>query len=164
MAVKKQDARSLSSEAQEAIRCRAVQAVLEGMTQTEAARNFGIARGTVSKWMKQYRTGGNRALKALKQGRPRESGRLKGWQAAMIVRTITDKTPDQVKMPFMLWTPEAVRTLIALKTKVQLSLSTVGRLLRRWGFTPRKPVRRAWEQDTNQLVLMVTLKPCKSFN
>ena len=27
------------------------------------------------------------------------------------------------------------------------NLWTVGRHLRRWGFTPQKPVRRAWERD-----------------
>lgn len=144
----RQDARSLSPEAQEAIRLRAVQAVRDGMNQTEAAKRFGVARGTVAGWMKRYRQGGMRALKRRKRGRPKGTNRLKGWQAAVMVRMITDRTPEQLKMPFVLWTREAVQELLADKFNVQVSLMTVGRWLKRWGFTPQKPVRRAWEQDS----------------
>jgi len=141
------DARSLSPQAQEAIRHRAVKAVCDGMTQTEAASRFGVARGTVARWMMAYRQGGKAAISARKQGRPKGRCRLAGWQASVIVRAITDRTPDQFKLPFALWTREAVRDLIAMKYDVTVSLMTVGRWLRRWGFTPQKPVRRAFEQD-----------------
>ena len=142
------DARSLSSDAQEAIRVRAVHAVVAGaINQTEAAEQFGVARGAVSRWMRAYRHGGQRALKARKRGRPKGSSRLKGWQAAMTARLISDRTPEQLRMPFVLWTREAVRELIASRCHVCLSLSSVGRCLKRWGFTPQKPLRRAWEQQ-----------------
>lgn len=149
--MKKTDARSLSPEAQEAIRLRAVKAVREGMSQTQAAIHFEVARGTVSKWMDQFRRGGMRALAKKRQGRPKGTSRLKGWQAAGVVRTITDRTPEQLKMPFVLWTREAVRDLIAARHGLRLSLTTVGRWLKRWGFTPQKPVRRAWEQDSRRV-------------
>ena len=149
--MKTQDARSLSSQAQEALRRRAVGAVRGGMTQAEAAGAFGVARPTVAKWMKQYRQGGIKALKARPQGRPRGQSRLKNWQAAQIVRTITDRTPDQLKMPFVLWTREAVAWLIEERFGVRVSRMTVGRWLRRWGLTPQKPVRRAWEQNPKQV-------------
>jgi transposase len=145
--MRKKDARSFSAETQEAIRCRAVECVRSGMSQTEVARRFSVARGTVAGWMKRFREGGRRALAKRKQGRPKGSRKLKGWQAAVIVRMITDRTPDQLKMPFVLWTREAVRDLIATKFQVTVSLMTVGRWLKRWGFTPQKPVRRARERD-----------------
>jgi transposase len=72
---------------------------------------------------------------------------LKPYQAATVVRLLTDRCPDQLKLPFMLWTREAVRDLIARRFQVQLSVWTVGRYLARWGFTPQKPLRRAYEQD-----------------
>ena len=50
-------------------------------------------------------------------------------------------------MPFVLWTREAVQELIANKCQVSLSVSSMGRYLKRWGFTPQKPVRRAWERN-----------------
>jgi len=64
-----------------------------------------------------------------------------------VVRLITDRCPDQLKLPFMLWTREAVRELIERRFRVRLSVWTVGRYLARWGFTPQKPLRRAYEQD-----------------
>lgn len=149
--MKTQDARSLSSQAQEALRRRAVGAVRGGMTQAQAAGAFGVARPTVAKWMKQYRQGGIKALKARPQGRPRGQSRLKNWQAAQIVRTITDRTPDQLKMPFVLWTREAVAWLIEERFGARVSRMTVGRWLRRWGLTPQKPVRRAWEKNPEQV-------------
>ncbi len=50
-------------------------------------------------------------------------------------------------MPFALWTREAVQTLIQDRYDLALSLSTIGRYLKRWGFTPQKPLRRAYERD-----------------
>lgn len=58
-----------------------------------------------------------------------------------------DRCPDQVKLPFALWTRAAVRDLIDRRCHVRLSVWTVGRYLRRWGFTPQKPLRRAYERD-----------------
>jgi len=142
-----QDARSLSGGAQEALRVRAVKALLSGMTQGAVGEMIGVARPTVARWFASYRKGGWRALKARKRGRPAGKGPLKGWQAAMIVRLITDRTPEQLRLPFVLWTREAVQELIASKCHVCVSVWTVGRYLKRWGFTPQKPVRRAWEQN-----------------
>ena len=145
------DARSLSSQAQEALRLRVVVAVAGGMKQVEAVRVFGVSRAAVGKWMKQYRHGGKKSLKARPQGRPKGPSRLKGWQAAQIVRTIIDRTPDQLKLPFVLWTREAVGELIAQRFDVHVSPMTVGRWLRRWRLTPQKPVRRAWEQNPQEV-------------
>jgi transposase len=143
----KKDARSYSTETKEALRFKAVESVLNGKSQTETARIFGVARQTVVRWMGMYRKNGKRSLKAHKQGRPKGHTKLRNWQAAITVRSITDETPDQLKMPFMLWTREAVREFVGEKFKIQVSLSTVGRWLRKWGFTPQKPIRRAWEQN-----------------
>jgi transposase len=149
--MKKRDARFLSPEAQEYIRLHAVKAIVDGMKQVEAVRVFGVSRAAIGKWMSSYRRGGLRALRARPRGRPKGQGRLKGWQAAQIVRTITDRTPDQVKLPFVLWTREAVAALVERRFGVRVSLMTIGRWLRRWGFTPQKPVRRAWERNPKEV-------------
>jgi len=141
------DARSLSPSAQEALRRRAVHAVLQGKSQVEVVRLFKVSKSALAKWMRLYRQGGDRALTARKRGRPSRI-QLKPWQAAITVRTITDHCPDQVKLPFALWTQEAVSQLILRKFGVCLSRWTAGRYLKRWGFTPQKPVRRAVEQDS----------------
>jgi len=141
------DARQLSPEAQEDLRRRVVRAVVEKeMSQAEAVRTFGVSKTAVYNWMVKYRSRGKRALTSKPRGRPRRS-RLAGWQAATTVRLITDRCPDQLKLPFALWTRDAVGELLRKRFGVRLSVWTVGRLLRRWGFTPQKPLRRAYERD-----------------
>jgi transposase len=144
--MEKQDARSLPGEAQEDLRRRVVQAVEKGLSQTEAAGVFGIARGTVSRWMGLVQSAGRGALKARRRGRPPVS-RLAPHQAATAVRHILSGCPDQLSLPFALWTREAVQELLSRKFALQVSVWTVGRYLRAWGLTPQKPVRRAYEQN-----------------
>ncbi|QIJ72678.1 IS630 family transposase [Thermosulfuriphilus ammonigenes] len=145
------DARKLPPKAQEALRFRAVHAVLEqGKTQEEVAQMLGIARTTVTYWLKLYRQGGEEALKIKPRGRPK-GGKLLGWQAATICSIIRDRCPDQLKLPFSLWTREAVGQLIERKFGIRLSIWTVGRYLRRWNFTPQKPLKRAYERNPKEV-------------
>jgi transposase len=144
----KSDARRLSPAAQEALRRRAVAAIEEGhMTQAQAAKTFGVARKTVWLWMKAYRRGGEAALAARKRGPKRPRAKLLGWQAATVCNIIRDRHPEQIKLPFALWTADAVRRLIARRFGVKLSARSVRRYLKRWGFTPQKPARAAYERD-----------------
>lgn len=144
--MKTQDARSLPSIAQEDIRLKAIQAVQNGAKQVEVADIFGVTRHAVGKWVKVYKEGGEKALKAKKRGRPK-GGSLLPWQAAQIAKSVVDRCPDQLKLPFYLWTREAVAQLIENRFGIQLSVWTAGRYLKRWGFTPQKPVRRAFEKN-----------------
>jgi transposase len=144
--MEKQDARSLPGEAQEDLRRRVVEAVQKGLSQTEASGVFGVARGTVSRWMGLVERAGRRALKARRRGRPPVS-RLAPHQAATTVRHILSGCPDQLSLAFALWTREAVQELLLRKFDLQVSVWTVGRYLRAWGLTPQKPVRRAYEQN-----------------
>jgi transposase len=140
------DARSLPSVAQEDIRRRAIKAVLDGTKQVKVAEFFGVTRHAVGKWVKAYRQGGDKALKAKRKGRPK-GGSLHPWQAAQIAKAVIDHHPEQLKLPFYLWTREAVAQLIEKRFGIRLSIWTVGRYLARWGFTPQKPVRRAFEKN-----------------
>lgn len=145
--MKHMDFRAMAPEAQEDLRKKTVKAVLGGMTRVEAARVFGVTRQAVGGWVMAYEAGGSVALRAKPRGRPRTGGSLEPWQAAQIVRTIEDRCPEQLKLPFFLWTREAVGQLITLRFGIELSVSTVGRYLARWGFSPQKPTRRAREQS-----------------
>jgi len=141
------DFRALNSQTQEALRIKCVKQVLKGMPQTEASRVFGISRQAIIEWMKLYRKGGIKSLRAKQRGRP-HGGSLKQWQAARTVKNIVDNTPEQLKLPFYLWTREAVALLIDQRYGIRLSPWTIGRYLKRWGMTPQKPVRRAFEQNS----------------
>jgi transposase len=142
------DSRRLSPAAQEELRRRAVAAVKNGVTRTEVARLLGLPRQTVGLWVQAYETGGEAALASKRRGRKEGSGTmLLPWQAAQIAQALRDRRPEQLKLPFFLWTREAVALLIERRFGIQVSRSTAGRYLRRWGFTPQKPVRRAWERN-----------------
>jgi transposase len=52
-----------------------------------------------------------------------------------------------LKMEFALWTRAAVGQLIEHEFQIKLSVRGVGKYLERWGFTPRKPIKRACEQS-----------------
>jgi len=144
--MKNQDARSISPTAQEALRRRSVRAVLEGRRKKDVAAIFGVSQSAITKWMKLYRRGGEKALTPLKRGRRRQI-QLKPWQAAQTVRTIKDHCPDQVKLPWILWTRDAVAFMIKDRFGITISRWTAGRYLKRWGMTPQKPAKRALEQN-----------------
>jgi len=146
------DARRLNLIGKEDLRRRVVGAVVEqGLSKAEAARVFGVSRTSVHTWINLYHQSGTEGLTPKRPGRPRGGGRLQGWQAATIVNLIKDNCPEQLKLPFALWTREAVRDLIHRRFRIRYSPGMVGRLLRRWGFTPQKPVTRAYERNDERI-------------
>jgi transposase len=68
-------------------------------------------------------------------------------QEKQIQKAIVDKEPDQLKLPFALWTRQAVQQLIKHFYSFEMPIRTVGEYLKRWGYTPQKPLRRAYEQN-----------------
>jgi transposase len=143
-----EDTRSLPAAAQAALRARAVQAVLDGMTQAETARVFGVHHNAVNRWIKRYRERGWAGLSERRRGRrPGEQAALSQHQQQEIIALVRDATPDQLGLPGFLWTREAVGELISQRYGRGLARTTVGGYLRGWGFSPQKPQRRALEQN-----------------
>ena len=60
---------------------------------------------------------------------------------------IIDKRPEQLKMDFSLWSRAAVGQLIEQEFGIKLQVRSIGKYLTRWGFTPQKPIKRAYEQS-----------------
>lgn len=140
------DARHLTADAQEALRYRVVNAIENGMSKSEAARVFSVSRTAIHNWTKAVNEQGEKALKSKKRGR-RSASRLAAHQAATTVRLILHNCPDQLGLPSALWTRDAVGQLLEQRYGICVSVWTVGRYLKRWGMTPQKPLRRAYEQD-----------------
>jgi transposase len=144
----KRDARFLSPQAQAEIRLRVLDALQEGMTQAQAARTFGVSRWSVVQWAKVSRQAGEQALVAKPRGRRAgEAGKLSVKQSERMRKLVVGKMPDQLKLPFYLWTRAAVRELIKRECAVELSLPAVGGYLKRWGLTVQRPVKRAYERN-----------------
>jgi transposase len=93
-------------------------------------------------------SGGEGALSARTRGRRYgEKTSLLPWQQTQIAKAIRDKNPDQLRLPGFLWTRALVCELIMVRFGVRVTEKTAGRYLRRWGFSPQKPARRALEQN-----------------
>lgn len=69
-------------------------------------------------------------------------------QEVYVQSKMIDKTPDQLKLDFALWSVKAVKLLIKSDFKINLSYRGVCLYLSRWGFTPQRPIRKAYEQTT----------------
>lgn len=133
--------------AQEELRRRAVALVGEGRSQAEVARLLAVSANAVGNWVRAHRRGGDRVLAAGRRGRRPGHTKLTASQQQRIAKLIVGKNPDQLKLPGFLWTRALVRDLIAQEFGVSLGEDTVGRYLRAWGFSPQKPMRRAYEQS-----------------
>jgi transposase len=48
---------------------------------------------------------------------------------------ITGKMSDQLRLPWYLWTWQAMLALVKREYGIELSLTTVGRYLKSWGIT-----------------------------
>src|ERR1044072_92484 len=108
----------------------------------------GLTWLAVRQAIDSYEPAGAAGLKPKDRGRSPGDGRsLSAEQEAHIRRLICEKRPEQLKMDFALWTRGAVMELIARECGISLKIRSVGNYLKRWGFTPQKPIRRAYEQN-----------------
>ena len=108
----------------------------------------GLSYPAVRLAINLYEDGGYAALKPTPRGRTSGEGRsLSAEQEEFARRTICDKRPEQLKMEFALWSRAAVVQLIEREFGIRLAVRTVGDYLKRWGFTPQKPIKRAYEQS-----------------
>jgi transposase len=148
MAIERPDGRCESNEVLEALRLRAVHARERGYAVTDIAAILGVREETVSRWCSRYGRGGREALPGDRTRRPIGSGRLLEKEQEQSVRqAIETKTPQELGIPSALSTRQAVRGLIHQRVGIRLPIRTVGEYLRRWGYTPQKPVRKAYKPD-----------------
>lgn len=142
------DMRSLSPEARHERRVQVIRLRKAGLGYDAIAAQTGLSRTGVFDICKRHREGGAKALRDAPSGRQAGQGRLLDLTQELLVRQlIADKTPDQLKMPYALWTRSAVGELIEQCFGIKLSVRGVGVYLKRWGFTPQKPMKKAYEQS-----------------
>lgn len=147
----KQNKKRKNKQAQEETRYRVVEFLKKEIgTQKQAATLFDITERAVNKIWTKYKAHGKRILRSKKRG-VKEGKKIKGSQAAEVRRLIKDKLPDQLKLPFGLWTREAVQKLIKVRYGIELSRWQVGRYLKSWGYTPQKPISKAYEQKPKEV-------------
>jgi len=139
------DGRKLSREALADIRIKAVQRVEAGESPEDIIELLGFHRSCIYRWIAQYREGGIEALK--KKTAPGKKPKLNGRQMQKLYQLITNKNPRQLNFEFALWTRAMIRELIRERFDVKLSEVSVGRLLKKLGLSPQKPLYRAYQRD-----------------
>ena len=140
--------RHIPAEAQDEIRRRAIEALNNGFKQVEVSRLMSLPERTIRRWVAQMRSAGVKSLEPKRRGRRAgEASALGVPQMKRIETMVLGKMPDQLRLPFYLWTREAVGDLIAREYGVSLCPASIGNYLKRWGMSPQKPVRRAYERN-----------------
>jgi transposase len=144
----RRDARQLTPSAQQEVRRQAVALHQAGLKKGQIALQLEVHRNTVGKWLARHENEGMKALEARKRGpKAGNSSLLSATEQSEIRKAITDKCPEQLKLPFALWTREAVGRLIEERTGKRLDPRQVGRFLKLWGFTPQRPVKQAYQRN-----------------
>jgi len=146
--MEKQDIRKLSTEAQQQIRYAIVRLRESGESYAKVTEILGVSSSLIYKCWRKYKKYGLEDLKIKKQGVKLGTGSKLSFEQSKILRQILiDKTPNQLGLGFELWTRHAIQNLIVKMWKIEVSLVTVGRYMKKLGFTPQKPIKRAYEQN-----------------
>jgi len=148
----KRDARKEKQAVQQALRERIVELRKQGKKNEDIAEYLGVSQAHASTIWQRYRRGGQEAVHQRKRGRRYGQKRtLNPDQEQEIQDIVMDKTPDEIGLPYALWTRGAIQELIRRKFGIGMPVRTVGLYLRRWGFTPQKPIKRAREQSQKEV-------------
>jgi len=143
--MEKIDFRTLDDAIRASYRRRAISLIKKGVQKGKIAVLFGVNKNTVSNWYREYMSTGS--FKSKKKGVKSEDKKLlSAKQEQEIQKMLIDKMPDQLKLDYALWTRKAVKELVERELGVVLAINTMGDYLRKWGFTPQKPKKMAYEQ------------------
>lgn len=143
----KKDARKLPTATQQEKRDIAIKLREKGESNRDISELLGVHSCTISQWYSKYKKNGKKGIEIKKRGRQKGEGKkLTQEEEALIIRMLIDNNPQQLQFKFALWTREAVRQLIKQELDKELPISTVGDYLKKWQFTSKKPIKRAYER------------------
>src|SRR5215213_979054 len=142
------DMRKLPAAAQEERRRQVIGLRQAGQAYDAIAAQVGLTRTGVFNICRRFAERGAVGLKSGPRGPAPGTGRhLDAAQEAEVRDLICRHTPDELDLPFALWSRAAVRELIWRRYRVRLAVRSTGTYLARWGFTAQRPLRRAYERD-----------------
>ena len=143
--------RKLPAAAQEERRRQVVGLRESGLTFVAIAAQAGLTENGVSGICRRYAERGMAGLASRPRGPAPGSGRfLTGRQEVQIRGLICRHLPDELGLPYALWSRAAVRALVEQRCGgLRMAVRSTGTYLARWGFTAQKPLRRAYEQSAD---------------
>ena len=150
--MKKEDARKLGKAQQIEARRRAMILVRKNWPDQNIALAVGVNGRTIRQWKQDQREHGTKSLLCEERGRAVGEGRkLSAEQEKAVRKLIADKMPEQLRLAFALWTRKAVAQLLETRFGIKLPVRTMGEHLKRRGFTPQKPIKKAYEQNPRKV-------------
>lgn len=152
MKEEKQDLRKLSKGEREQIRRNAYKLFKGGWNHCAIARELGLTQSMVYNWVKRFREEGFKGIEEKSRGGLKGKRKILGSEIEkQIKQDVVDKTPDQLKMKFCLWNSQAIRQHIMQNYKLKIAARTVRLYMKRWGFTPQRAKKRAYEQRPEEV-------------
>ncbi len=144
--MKRIDGRKLSIEKLQHLRNTAIELYKLGKTYDESVEILGVSKTTIWKWRKIYKDNGSLTFKTrgVKAG---ERSKLLHRQSLILKHILIQNTPEQFDLNYSLWTRQAIKNLIKKQWNIKIHITTVGRYMKKLGFTPQKPIKRAYEQN-----------------
>ena len=104
-----------------------------------------LSRATYFEWKRLYLAGGVEALAV--RPIPGAKSKLTDEQTAQLRSWLVGRDPRQFQFDFALWTRVIVGQLIVDRFGVRMTPQGIGKLLRRLGLSPQRPLYRASQQD-----------------
>jgi transposase len=129
-------------------RLEAARMFARGATQAEVASAFGVSRQAASVWYHRWHQGGEPALRAA--GRAGRRPRLQAAELDAVAQALR-KGPEAFGFDTELWTLARIAQVIEQLTGVGFHPGHVWRILRRLGWSPQRPARRAAERDEAEI-------------
>jgi transposase len=125
-------------------RMEAARLLRQGLSQSEAAREVGVHRQSVSRWARELGESGVRGLR--RAGRAGRAAKLSPAQLRALERALK-RGPEAFGFVSGLWTARRVRDLIEYRTGVRYHEDQVWRILRKLNWSCQRPTGKALERN-----------------
>jgi transposase len=125
-------------------RLRAWELFQEGGPQQRIAEALGVTKGAVSQWLSRAMAAALQALRYRKP--PGRQPKLTHQQRLQLLELLT-QGPQAFGFRGDVWTQPRVAEIIRRHFGVQYHPSQVGRILKQYGWSRQKPLRRASQRD-----------------
>jgi len=113
------------------------------------ARIFDVPLRTIFDWLARYRSGGWHALNdSSKSGRAKK---LSAKDMQWVYNAVTMGNPLHYQFDFCLWSLRTIGTMIKQELGIELSKSSVGRLLNNLGLSAQRPLYKSYKQDPKKI-------------
>jgi transposase len=130
-------------------RALAIRLIKEKRAYAEVAEILGVGESTVFEWWRNYRRSGISGIAT--KDTPGRPSSLSARQLQELRVLVADTVPSQHGYEVELWTRDIIGDLIRRRFRTSLSAVTVGRVMKGLGFSPQKPLYRAFQQDPEKV-------------